>query len=34
MEEPASQALRRQGYGSVAAFTTCLGLNDSILFEF
>jgi hypothetical protein len=32
--EPASQALRRQGYGSVAVFTTQLGLNDIILLEF
>ena len=34
MEEPASQELRRQGYGSVAVFTTRLGLNDIILLEF
>ena len=34
MEEPASQALRRQGYGSVAVFTTRLGLNDIMLLEF
>jgi hypothetical protein len=33
-EAPASQALRRQGYGSVAVFTTQLGLNDIILLEF
>jgi hypothetical protein len=33
MEEPASQALRGQGYGSVAVFTTRLGLNDIILLE-
>jgi hypothetical protein len=32
-EEPASQALRGQGYGSVAVFTTRLGLNDIILLE-
>ena len=33
-EEPASQALRGQGYGSVAVFTTRLGLNDILLLEF
>jgi hypothetical protein len=31
--EPASPALRGQGYGSVAVFTTRLGLNDIILFQ-
>ncbi len=31
--EPASQALRGQGYGWVAVFTTRLGLNDIILLE-
>ena len=32
-EEPAPEELRRQGYGSVAVFTTRLGLNDIILLE-
>jgi hypothetical protein len=32
-EEAASPALRRQGYGSVAVFTTRLRLNDIILLE-
>ncbi|HEY3117051.1 MAG TPA: hypothetical protein VGK54_09935 [Chloroflexota bacterium] len=32
-EEQASPALREQGYGSVAVFTTRLGLNDIILLE-
>lgn len=32
-EEQASQVLRKQGYGSVAVFTTRLGLNDIILLE-
>lgn len=32
-EEPASPALRRQGYNSVAAFTTRLELDDVILLE-
>jgi hypothetical protein len=32
-EEAASPALRRQGYSSVAVFTTRLGLNDVILLE-
>ena len=32
-EEPASPALRMQGYNSVAEFTTRLGLNDIILLE-
>ena len=32
-EEPASPALRRQGYNSVAVFTTRLEVNDVILFE-
>lgn len=33
MEEPASPALRGQGYGSVAVFATRLELNDLILLE-
>jgi hypothetical protein len=33
-EERASQALRGQGYVSVAVFTTRLSLNDIILLEF
>jgi len=32
-EEPASRVLQGQGYGSVAVFTTRLGLNDIILLE-
>ena len=32
-EEAAPEELRRQGYGSVAVFTTSLGLNDIILLE-
>jgi hypothetical protein len=32
-EETAPEELRRQGYGSVAVFTTRLGLNDIILLE-
>jgi len=32
-EEAAPEELRRQGYGSVAVFTTRLGLNDIILLE-
>ena len=32
-EELASPALRGQGHGSVAVFTTRLGLNDLILIE-
>jgi hypothetical protein len=32
-EEAAPEELRRQGYGSVAVFTTPLGLNDIILLE-
>jgi hypothetical protein len=32
-EEAAPEDLRRQGYGSVAVFTTPLGLNDIILLE-
>ncbi len=32
-EEAAPEELRRQGYGSVAVFTTNLGLNDIILLE-
>ena len=33
IEEAAPEGLRRQGYGSVAVFTTRLGLNDIILLE-
>ncbi len=32
-EEAPPEELRRQGYGSVAVFTTRLGLNDIILLE-
>jgi hypothetical protein len=32
-EESAPEELRRQGYGSVAVFTTRLGLNDIILLD-
>jgi hypothetical protein len=32
-EEAAPEDLRRRGYGSLAVFTTRLGLNDIILLE-
>ena len=32
-EEPASPAFCKEGYNSIAVFTTPLGLNDIILLE-